>query len=303
MKNTEVENTEELLTNFLNYLAVEKGLALNTLVSYRFDLKDFLSYCFKKKINPVKQASRQTVQAYLLKLHRENRTPATISRHLAAVRSFYRFLFNEGNIAVDPTDYLESPRPVQHLPQVLTFQEVEVLLNQPSVAKPAGLRDKAMLELLYATGMRVSELTSLDLEHLDLEHGFVLALGKGSRERIIPLGSVAARYVSLYLAQGRAKLLKNKKTKTLFVNQRGTRLTRQGFWKIVKKYARLAGIKKEIAPHTFRHSFATHLLENGADLRSVQELLGHVDIATTQIYTHLTDVRLRKVYDRTHPRA
>jgi len=151
--------------------------------------------------------------------------------------------------------------------------------------------------------MRVSELIFLELEQLDLEHGFVLALGKGSRERLIPLGSAAARYVSLYLSQGRSKLLKNKRTKKLFVNQRGTQLTRQGFWKIIKKYARQAGIKKEIAPHTIRHSFATHLLENGADLRSVQELLGHVDITTTQIYTHLTDVRLREVYNQTHPRA
>ena len=303
MESTKAENPEELLTNFLNYLAVEKGLALNTLVSYRFDLRDFFSYCLKKELDLTTQINRQTVQAYLLKLHRKNLTPATISRHLAAIRSFYRFLLNEEYVSVDPTDSLESPHLVQHLPQVLTFREVETLLSQPSLAKPAGLRDKAMLELLYATGMRVTELISLELEHLDLEHGFVLALGKGSRERIIPLGSVAARYVSLYLTQGRSKLLKNKNTKILFVNQRGTQLTRQGFWKIIKKYARLAGIKKEIAPHTIRHSFATHLLENGADLRSVQELLGHVDITTTQIYTHLTDVRLREVYNQTHPRA
>lgn len=303
MESTKVENPEELLTNFLNYLAVEKGLALNTLVSYRFDLRDFFSYCHKKELSSPTQINRQTVKAYLLRLHRKNLTPATISRHLAAIRSFYRFLLNEERVSIDPTDNLESPPLVQHLPQVLTLQEVEVLLRQPSPVKPAGLRDKAMLELLYATGMRVSELISLELEHLNLEHGFVLALGKGSRERIIPLGSAAARYVSLYLTQGRPKLLKNKRTKILFVNQRGTRLTRQGFWKIIKKYARQAGIKKEIAPHTIRHSFATHLLENGADLRSVQELLGHVDITTTQIYTHLTDVRLREVYNQTHPRA
>jgi len=303
MEGTKMKSPEELLTNFLNFLAVEKGLALNTLVSYRFDLRDFFSYCQKKELDLLTQVSRQTVQAYLLRLHRKNLTPATISRHLAAIRSFYRFLLNEECVSIDPTNNLASPRLVQHLPQVLTFQEVEALLNQPSLAKPAGLRDKAMLELLYATGMRVSELIFLELEQLDLEHGFVLALGKGSRERLIPLGSAAARYVSLYLSQGRSKLLKNKRTKKLFVNQRGTQLTRQGFWKIIKKYARQAGIKKEIAPHTIRHSFATHLLENGADLRSVQELLGHVDITTTQIYTHLTDVRLREVYNQTHPRA
>ncbi len=294
---------ERLVDSFLGYLLLERGLAENTLVSYKLDLIDFHAFCRQEGFDPLSLTARQAIILYLLKLKREGKAPATVSRRLAALRTFYRFLLNEGMLHQDPTNNLESPRIMERLPQVLSVSEVESLLNQPRVTDPAGLRDKAMLELLYATGIRVSELISLDLDQVNLKHGFIRCLGKGSKERIIPLGSVASHYVSEYLVRARAKLTRGKLTSALFVNRRGRRLTRQGFWKIIKKYASAARIKKDIHPHTLRHSFATHMLENGADLRSVQELLGHADISTTQIYTHLTRARLKEVYDQAHPRA
>ncbi|OAT86491.1 site-specific tyrosine recombinase XerD [Desulfotomaculum copahuensis] len=294
---------ESLVRGFIHYLGVERGLADNTLASYRLDLSQYRDFTRAQGLDPVGENGRRAVMAYLLKLKRDGRAPATISRHLAALKSFYRFLLNEQLIGVDPTANLESPRLTQRLPRVLTAAEVEVLLAQPRMGKPGGLRDKAMLELLYATGMRVTELVSLDVEHVNLDHAYVRCFGKGARERIVPVGSLAAHYVAEYLARGRTKLTRGKSTPALFVNQQGHRLTRQGFWKIIKKYARQGKIEKVITPHTLRHSFATHLLENGADLRSVQELLGHADISTTQIYTHLTRARLKEVYDQAHPRA
>ena len=294
---------EKLLDEFIYYLSVERGLAKNTLASYRFDLEDYLSFCKKQQVKDLQQAGRNTVMAYLFQLQVEGRLPSTISRHLAALKSFYRYLFREGNLQEDPVADLESPRPAQKLPRVLSVAEVDDLLAQPRISEPAGLRDKAMLELLYATGVRVTELVSLNLEHINLENGFIRCYGKGSKERIVPLGDVAVRFLGEYLARGRSKLTAGGKTDALCVNHRGNRLTRQGFWKIIKKYALMAGISRQIAPHTLRHSFATHLLENGADLRSVQEMLGHADIGTTQIYTHLTSKRVREVYDRSHPRA
>jgi len=203
----------------------------------------------------------------------------------------------------NPTEYLESPRLPKRLPRVLTVEEVERLLAQPRLDTPAGLRDKAMLELLYATGLRVSELVALNVDHIDLEGQFLRCLGKGSRERVVPVAPVACRHVERYLLQARVKLAKDRGEPALFLNQQGRRLSRQGCWKIIKAYARSAGLQKEITPHTLRHSFATHLLENGADLRAVQELLGHADITATQIYTHLTQKKIREVYERAHPRA
>jgi integrase/recombinase XerD len=294
---------KKMIDNFIHYLYLERGLAENTLVSYKLDLDNFSAFCQKENLEPLSQTARQAIIFYLLKLKREGKAPATISRHLASLRAFYRFLLQEGVLFQDPTNNLESPRNLERLPHVLSVDEVESLLNQPRTTDPAGLRDKAMLELLYATGIRVSELISLDLGQVNLKHGFIRCLGKGDKERIIPFGSVAGHYVSEYLMQSRAKLTKRKITSALFINQRGYRLTRQGFWKIMKKYALKAGINKEIHPHTLRHSFATHLLENGADLRSVQELLGHADISTTQIYTHLTRAKLKEIYDQAHPRA
>ncbi|MCL6639034.1 MAG: site-specific tyrosine recombinase XerD [Firmicutes bacterium] len=294
---------EKILAEFMDYLSVERGLAVNTLASYRFDLEGYLSFCRKQNVTEIGQAGRNTAMAYLFHLQVEGRLPTTISRRLAALKAFYRYLFREGIINEDPLAGLESPRPAQKLPRVLSVAEVDALLAQPRISKPAGLRDKAMLELLYATGVRVSELVSLNREHINLENGFIRCFGKGAKERMVPVGEIAGRFLREYLARGRNKLTREGNTEALFVNRHGSRLTRQGFWKIIKKYARLAGISREITPHTLRHSFATHLLENGADLRSVQEMLGHADISTTQIYTHMTGKRIREVYDRTHPRA
>ncbi|MCL6634520.1 MAG: site-specific tyrosine recombinase XerD, partial [Peptococcaceae bacterium] len=279
---------ERLLDEFIYHLAVERGLAENTLASYRADLAGYISFCHKHGLKSLEQAGRDAILSYLFQLQLEGRSPATIARRLASIKSCYRFAVREGVLQKDPSADLESPKLAQRLPRVLTVEEVDLLLSQPPGGEPAGLRDRAMLELLYSTGIRVSELVSLNLEHFNAENGFIRCFGKGARERMVPLGNVAARWVKEYLARGRSKLIKPGGTDALFVNQHGRRLTRQGFWKIIKKYARRAGIKTEITPHTLRHSFATHLLENGADLRSVQEMLGHADISTTQIYTHLT---------------
>ncbi len=292
-----------LVEEFIHYLAVERGLADNTLDSYNRDLNQFLGFLGREKVQDLHLATRNIIMAYMLFLQKRGRATATVSRHLAALKSFYHFLLREKYIEKDPTANLESPKLEKKLPRILTVNEVEMLLNQPRGLEPAGLRDKAMLELLYATGIRVSELISLDVSHINLDMGYIRCFGKGSKERIVPVGSLARKGVHEYLQKGRAKLIKNKVEQALFVNQHGRRLTRQGFWKIIKKYARWAGISKGITPHTLRHSFATHLLENGADLRSVQEMLGHADITTTQIYTHLTKGRLREVYAKSHPRA
>lgn len=294
---------EGLIDAFIHYLAVERGLAENTLISYRRDLIQFKKFLQREKGSNIKDVGRNVILAYLLFLQKEGRAPATISRHLAALKSFFSFLLNERLIERDPTVNLESPKLEKRLPKVLTVEEVDLLLAQPQPVDPAGMRDKAMLELLYATGIRVSELISLDVEHVNLELSYIRCFGKGAKERIIPMGSVARRWVRTYLERGRPRLLKSRGERALFLNHHGRRMTRQGFWKIIKKYAASAGIKKDITPHTLRHSFATHLLENGADLRSVQEMLGHADITTTQIYTHLTRGRLKEVYSKTHPRA
>lgn len=294
---------ERWLDEFINYLAVERGLAKNTLASYKIDLNQYLSFLKKQGVS-LDEANRNHILTHLYKLQKSGKAPATISRHLAALKHFYRFLVADNIVAEDYTINLESPKLAQRLPQVLSTTEVENLLSQPQLVVPAGIRDKAMLELIYATGIRVSEMVSLDIQHIELEMGYIRCFGKGSKERIIPLGSVAARHVQEYLARARVKLTKGKpEHQALFVNVQGNRLTRQGFWKIIKKYAREGKIEKPITPHTLRHSFATHLLENGADLRSVQEMLGHADISTTQIYTHLTKLRLREVYNKAHPRA
>ena len=294
---------KSLVEEFIHYLAVERGLADNTLDSYNRDLNQFLGFLEQEKVLDLQKATRNMVMSYLLVLQKRGRATATVSRHLAALKSFYHFLLKEKYIEKDPTANLESPKLEKKLPRVLAVNEVEMLLNQPMGTDPAALRDKAMLELLYATGIRVTELIQLDVNHINVDMGYIRCFGKGSKERIVPVGSFARRCVDEYLQKGRSKIIKIKAEQALFVNQHGRRLTRQGFWKIIKKYARRAGISKVITPHTLRHSFATHLLENGADLRSVQEMLGHADITTTQIYTHLTKGRLREVYAKSHPRA
>ena len=298
-----VMKMESYVSQFINYLEVERGLAPNTLESYGRDLHQFQNYLQNGNMEILKDSNRTTITTYLSSLQSKGRAVSTISRNLAAIKSFYQYLVRERYLENDPAANLESPKLEKKLPKVLTILEVEELLKQPSVQLPTGLRDKAMLELLYATGIRVSELISLNISDVNLEMGYIKCYGKGAKERIIPLGSIAVKCVQDYLAKGRSKLIRTYEEASLFVNHHGNRLTRQGFWKIIKKYAHEAAINKEITPHTLRHSFATHLLENGADLRSVQEMLGHADISTTQIYTHVTNNRLKEVYDKAHPRA
>lgn len=294
---------KKLIKEFIDYLSVERGLAVNTLESYGRDLRQYSQYLEQGETAALDSATRATIVEYLLHLQRQGKATATIARRLAALKAFYQFLVRENYLEKDPTINLESPRLEKRLPKVLTIREVETLLAQPDGATAAGLRDRAMLELLYATGIRVSELVSLNHSDVNLDLAYIRCLGKGSKERIVPLGSMAVKGVRDYLQSGRPRLIRDRNEEALFVNHHGRRLTRQGFWKIVKKYAEDARIDKEITPHTLRHSFATHLLENGADLRSVQEMLGHADISTTQIYTHITKGRLKEVYARTHPRA
>jgi len=294
---------QDFVSDFIAYLSVERGLARNTLESYGRDLRQYQDYLKAQRTPQPEAVSRETIVNYLLHLQEEGKATATIARRLAALKAFYQYLVRERLLQDDPTRNLESPKLERRLPHVLTVAEVEEMLRQPDPGQPAGLRDRAMLELLYATGIRVSELVSLNLGDVNLQQGYLRCLGKGSKERLVPIGSFALKSLESYVGQARGRLLRDPKEQCLFFNHHGHRMTRQGFWKIVKRYAQQARIERSITPHTLRHSFATHLLENGADLRSVQELLGHADISTTQIYTHLTRARLKEVYVRAHPRA
>ena len=292
-----------LIGEFIDYLGSERGLALNTLESYGRDLRQYSVYLEKDGVVAFERASRGTVVAYLLALQKQGKSTATVARRLAALKAFYQFLVRQRYIDRDPTANVESPKLQKKLPRVLSVGEVEKLLGQPVGDSAQSMRDRAMLELLYATGVRVSEIITLNLSDISLEMGYIRCRGKGSKERMVPMGAMAVRGLRDYLAKGRPRIVTNGAEQSLFVNHHGARLTRQGFWKIVKKYARDAQISKDITPHTLRHSFATHLLENGADLRSVQEMLGHADISTTQVYTHVTRARLKDVYAKAHPRA
>jgi integrase/recombinase XerD len=288
---------------YLLHLKVERGLAVNTLDSYRRDLAKFVTFLRRQGIFALEQVDRQRIMAFMDDLHKKGRAAATISRNLAAIRSFYGFLSQENMVSQNPSTELNSPKIPKRLPNILSATQVSKLLEQPKGNTAGGLRDKAMLELLYATGIRVSELVDLNLTDVNLDMGFLRCIGKGSKERIIPMGQVAVASIRSYLQKGRGKLVGDIQETAVFVNVHGHRLTRQGLWKILKKYVRQAGIEGDITPHTLRHSFATHLLENGADLRAVQEMLGHSDISTTQIYTQVTATHLRDVYLQSHPRA
>jgi integrase/recombinase XerD len=292
------------LQTFMHYLSVERGLAKNTLESYERDLTLYMDFLIKQDIHSLQDTKKTHITQYLLHLKRLGRAAATVSRNMVSIRSIYQFLVRERMLNADPSLHMNTPKVTRRLPKALNVQEVEGLLDCPVTETPQGMRDKAMLEVLYASGIRVSELVSLNASSVNLGMGFVRVIGKGSKERIIPLGRIAIQFLDQYIQVMRSKLVKpGKNEDALFLNHLGTRLTRQGFWKIIKKYALKAQIHKELTPHTLRHSFATHLLENGADLRSVQEMLGHADISTTQIYTHVTKTRMKEVYDQTHPRA
>lgn len=294
---------QSFLEHFSHYLSVEKGLARNTLESYSRDLNKFFLFLKKKKVEKAAHVDRGLITGYLLSLKEEGRAPSTISRNVASIRSFFNFLVQEDLLENNPAQLVKAPRIEKKLPRVLTAKEVDRLLRQPRDDGQSGLRDKAMLELLYASGIRVSELVSLNTSDFSPEVGYLRCRGKGMKERIVPVGSVAVNYVREYLHSCRPKMLKAHDERALFLNHHGRRLTRQGFWKILKKYAQQSRISGDVTPHTLRHSFATHLIENGADLRSVQEMLGHSDISTTQIYTQITRRKIREVYDKTHPRA
>lgn len=291
------------LQDFIYYITVEKGLSRNTQESYQRDLRQFSTFLEKQGVTSPQKINRVLIVQYLAELRKRGLATSSLSRHIASMRSFFYFLIQENIVNDNPALQLELPRAPRKLPRILTTAEIDRLLNQPSLKKPSGIRDKAMLELLYASGLRVSELVSLDAGDFNPEMGFLRCRGKGMKERIVPVGTIAINTVQQYLERCRPRLVKGRDECSLFVNQHGRRLTRQGFWKILKKYVRLAGIPGEVTPHTLRHSFATHLLENGADLRSVQEMLGHSDISTTQIYTQITRRHIREIYDKTHPRA
>ena len=287
-------------SEFLNFLRVEKGLSANTLIAYRTDLDKLKRYAVSQK-KEMQSLDRDDVRSFLRRLHDSGLEPRSIARILVTTRSFYRFLQLDGHLRRDPTANLESPKTWQSLPKFLVPDEVERLLESPNISTSLGIRDKAMLEVLYATGLRVTELVSLKLSDLNLEAGFLLTLGKGSKERLVPLGKKAIKWVDSYLAI-RPALMGDNKSTALFVTSKGLPISRQAFWKLITGYGAKAGIG-HVTPHLLRHSFATHLLENGADLRSVQLMLGHSDVGTTQIYTHVTNERLREVYKKFHPRA
>jgi len=294
---------DQLLEQFLHYLTVEKGLSKNTTDAYNHGLTRFFIHLRGKGVQEIREVDKFHIRGFLLALRRKNLNTKSIVRDLAAIRSFFRFLIQEGILQSNPAEELDSPKVARTLPEILTLKEIEQILEQPDPQTPLGIRDRAMLEMLYATGMRVSELTQLPTHQVNLEAGYVLVYGKGSKERIIPLGSEALKWVIVYLKTARGPLLKRKESPSLFVNRSGKGMSRQRFWKTLKEYGRRAGLRKRITPHLLRHSFASHLLERGADLRSVQMMLGHVDISTTQIYTHVAGERLKKIHKQYHPRG
>ena len=295
---------DRYLDFFFNFLSVEKGLSSNTLNAYGRDLAVYTDYLkMHEKITDPVAINQLMVLHYLNFLKSRGLSPRSRARNLSTLRSFHRFLLRENYTEHDPTALLESPRALPALPRLLSKKEVECLLQAPTGDTPIAVRDRAMLEVLYATGMRVSELVGLRLGDLKLDIGCLNAFGKGSKQRLIPLGEVAIEILQEYLQNGRHKLLKNLTSEEVFLNVRGKKLSRQGFWKNLRNYALTAEIKQKVYPHMLRHSFATHLLENGADLRSVQTMLGHVDISTTQIYTHVIQERLQKLHQQYHPRG
>lgn len=290
---------QDLIDDFLNYLSVERNLSKNTIISYAKDLNSYVSFLENQKIDSLNKTTRGDITDFMLKQKELGLSTNSVIRALAAIKSFYRFLLREGKILVDPTDMLESPRIYKHIPESLSILEVQRLLEQPKSKDKTGIRDRAILETMYAAGLRCSELVDLKLDDVDLDVGYLRCFGKGGKQRIIPIGKKASLAIKRYLEKVRGGI----KSPYLFLNRQKNRLSRQSVWKIIKKYARFANIRLKVKPHTLRHSFATHLLQRGADLRFVQELLGHSDISTTQIYTHIDRDRLKAIHKRYHPRS
>ena len=294
---------EHLLEEFLNYLTVERGLSKNTIAAYGTDLKHFIARMEAVGIKDIGKIRRQDITSYMLYLKDNGIGSNSISRALVAIKMFYRFLVQEHLAKDDVSGVIESPKLIRGLPDVLNTDEVDKLLSGPDLRDKIGIRDRAAIELLYASGMRVSEIVELTKEGVNLDIGFIKCRGKGDKERVVPIGRKAREAVARYLEKVRPGLLKGKEDPHLFISRLGRKISRVTFWKMIKRYAKLARIKKDITPHTLRHSFATHLLEHGADLRVVQEMLGHADIATTQLYTHIDRTRLKAIHKQFHPRA
>jgi integrase/recombinase XerD len=292
----------ELVDNFLSYLSLERGLAKNTIVSYREDLQAYGDFLRQRSIDALSRTNRNDIVNFMLFQKDKGLAANSVARRLAAIKMFYRFLVRERILKSDPTSLIDSPKLWKKIPQTLSLNEVESLMAQPDFRDKQGIRDRAILETLYATGMRVSEAVNLKTDNVNLDIGFLRCIGKGNKERVIPLGKKAVASIRRYLEASRPHLAKKKETPFLFLNRSGNKISRQSLWKLLKKYARAARIKKPIRPHILRHSFATHLLERGADLRSVQEMLGHTNISTTQIYTHVNRERLKSIHKMFHPR-
>lgn len=299
-----MKDSKFALEDYIHFLKVERQLSQNTVASYKRDLSDYIHQLDKAGVESIDNIDRSAILQYLHRLKEQGKSSRTVARHISSIRSFHQFLLREKVTTQDPTVHLEMPKLEQKLPSVLSVNEVDKLISMPQSSKPQGKRDIALLELLYGTGMRVSELIGLNVDDIHISMGFVRVFGKGGKERIVPLGGGAMKACTIYIRDARPTFIAKKPgTDALFVNMRGTRLTRQGCWKIIKGYALEAGIQKVLTPHILRHSFATHLIENGADIRAVQEMLGHADISTTQIYTHVSKSRLKDVYVKFHPRA
>lgn len=287
---------------YASFMSNVRHKSVNTIESYKRDVKQYIAYLDNSGVTDLSSTTKTTVLSYLLELQKEGRASSTVSRTLASLRSFYIFMIQNGAVATDPTTNLEAPHVEKKPPQILTSAEVELLMEQPSPDDNKGIRDRAMLELLYATGIRVSELINLNVTDVNLAMSFIRCSGS-KKERIVPMGNKALEALTVYIDNVRDGMVKSDTERALFVNCSGVRLSRQGFWKIIKQYQHQAGIEKEITPHTLRHSFAAHLLENGADLHSIQEMMGHADISSTQVYSKLVSSRIKDVYAKAHPRA
>jgi len=294
---------DTLADQYLNYLLIEKGLSEKTLESYGSDMAMYLSFLEENKINNISDADTPVILKHLISMRNAGLGARSRARHLVTIRGFYRFMVQEKILKHDPTRLIDLPKSGLKLPDVLSVEDVKLLLSIPDTNIPAGSRDAAMIELLYAAGLRVSELINLKLQDVNLEACFVRVFGKGSKERVVPIGLFAKEKIDTYLKTARPLILKNIASRYLFVARAGKPMTRQGFWKLIKRYALKAGFNKRITPHSLRHSFASHLLEGGADLRAVQIMLGHVDISTTQIYTHVAREHLKKIHEKFHPRG
>ncbi len=293
---------KEFIDEFINYLSVERGLAANTLFAYRRDLNKYFNYLSSLNIDSPERINKNSITSFMLAQKQKDMSVNSVSRSLAAVKSFHRFLVRESLAKADPTSLIDSPKTFKHIPDVLSAAEIESMIKLSYSRNWQGIRDNAIIELLYASGMRVSEIVNLKIEDLNLDVGFIRCIGKGQKERVVPIGKKAIFAVERYLKNSRPKLAKENSGSFIFLSRLGKKISRQSVWKLIKYYAKKARIKKVIKPHTLRHSFATHLLEHGADLRSVQEMLGHSDISTTQIYTHVDKERLKAIHKKFHPR-